>query len=130
MPKRSLIPNRFFAFGAGVAVGFGAGIAVRTSLPRATELAGLILEKLGFEVADIFLALWDPEGAANQALLPAPQAPPAAKAARAAKVVRSAKVVSPPKKKPKNPAARRNAKPMAFAALRRRSRVPAVSSLN
>lgn len=130
MTKRSFIPNRFFAFGAGVAVGFGAGIAVRASLPRATELAGLILEKLGFEIGDIFLALWDPEGAANQALLPAPQAPPAARAARAAKVVRSAKVVSPPKKRPKTPIARRNGKPPGLSTVRRGARVAMTSSLN
>jgi len=130
MPKRSFTPNRLFAFGAGIAVGFGAGIAVRASLPRATELAGLILEKLGFEIADIFLALWDPEGTANQALLPAPPVEPPLKAARAAKVVHSAKAVPFPKKKPKTPVAKRNVKPPAFAALRRGSRVPAVSSLN
>ncbi len=130
MPLRSISPNRLFAFGAGIAVGFGAGIAVRTSLPRATELAGLILEKLGFEIADIFLALWDPEGAANQALLPPPQTAPSAKAARPAKTVRSAKVVPAPKKKRKTPNARRNGKPTQLSSVRRSARIASVSSLN
>jgi hypothetical protein len=85
---------------------------------------------LGFEIADIFLALWDPEGAANQALLPAPRVEPPVKAARAAKVVRSAKVVSLPKKKPKTPVARRNGKPTGLSTVRRGARVAMASSLN
>lgn len=51
-------------------VGLGAALAMRATLPRATEFIGLVMQKMGFELGDILLALWDPE--AQQAALPAP----------------------------------------------------------
>jgi hypothetical protein len=61
-----------FTFGTGIMVGLGAAFAMRATMPRATELVGLMMQKMGFELGDILLALWDPE--AHQAALPAPVA--------------------------------------------------------
>jgi hypothetical protein len=59
-----------FTFGTGIMVGLGAAFAMRATLPRATEIVGLMMQKMGFELGDILLALWDPE--AQQAALAAP----------------------------------------------------------
>jgi len=49
------------AFGMGMAVGFSAGIALKIFLPGVTSIAEAILNKLGFEMGDVFISLWNPE---------------------------------------------------------------------
>ncbi len=56
----------FFTFGTGIVVGLGAAFAMRATMPRATEMVGLILQKMGFELGDMLLALWDPEATYQQ----------------------------------------------------------------
>ncbi len=47
-------------------VGLGAAFAMRATMPRATEMVGLMLQKMGFELGDMLLALWDPEATYQQ----------------------------------------------------------------
>lgn len=99
MPRPNDPSKSLFAFGAGVAVGFGAGIALRTGFPRLTEFAGLILEKLGFEMLDFFLLLWDPEAKANQNSFPPPRILPTKMAtARVVGTKVAARRATPPKR--------------------------------
>jgi hypothetical protein len=45
---------------------FGAGVAVGTNWPRASNFVGFILQRLGFELTDLALWMWDPEKSAVQ----------------------------------------------------------------
>jgi hypothetical protein len=40
---------------------FGMGVAVGANWPRASNFVGFILQRLGFELADLALWMWDPE---------------------------------------------------------------------
>jgi hypothetical protein len=40
---------------------FGAGVAVGANWPRASNFVGFILQRLGFELTDLALWMWDPE---------------------------------------------------------------------
>ena len=51
---------------------FGAGVAVGCKFSRSSRFVTGILEKLGFDLTEIALDMWDPEG-------PAPKKPPKAK---------------------------------------------------
>ncbi len=63
MARRNILKTCFYALGAGF--GFGAGVAIRLGLPRASETVVLILEKLGFEWNDLLLYLVDPDDTYN-----------------------------------------------------------------
>jgi hypothetical protein len=58
MPRRKVVLSGLLAFGAGVAVG--------SNWPRAGNLVGYILQRLGFELTDLSLWLWDPEKSADK----------------------------------------------------------------
>jgi hypothetical protein len=53
MPRRKVALSGLLAFGAGVAVG--------ANWPRAGNLLGYLLQRLGFELTDLTLWMWDPE---------------------------------------------------------------------
>jgi hypothetical protein len=53
MPRPKVVLSGLLAFGAGVAVG--------ANWPRAGNLVGYLLQRLGFELTDLTLWLWDPE---------------------------------------------------------------------
>jgi hypothetical protein len=53
MPRREVVFTGLFAFGAGVAVG--------ANWPKASNIVGYILNRLGFELADLAIWMWDPE---------------------------------------------------------------------
>ena len=53
MPEQKVGLTQLFAFGAGVAVG--------ANWPRASNIVGYILQRLGFEMTDLTLWMWDPE---------------------------------------------------------------------
>ncbi len=53
MPKRKVVFSGLLAFGAGVAVG--------ANCPRAGNFLGYLLQRLGFELTDLTLWMWDPE---------------------------------------------------------------------
>jgi hypothetical protein len=59
MPRRKVVLSGLLAFGAGVAVG--------ANWPRAGNIVGYLLQRLGFEVTDLTLWLWDPEKSMVQA---------------------------------------------------------------
>jgi hypothetical protein len=59
MPRRKVVLSGLLAFGAGVAVG--------ASWPRAGNILGYLLQRLGFELTDLTLWLWDPEKSVVQA---------------------------------------------------------------
>ena len=40
---------------------FGMGVAVGANWPRASNFVGFILQRLGFELTDLALWMWDPE---------------------------------------------------------------------
>jgi hypothetical protein len=56
MPTRKVGFSQLFAFGAGVAVG--------ANWPRASNFVGFILQRLGFELTDLAIWMWDPEKSA------------------------------------------------------------------
>jgi hypothetical protein len=86
MPERKFVFSELFAFGAGVAVG--------ANWPRASNIVGFILQRLGFELTDLALWMWDPE---KSAVLSAETTPVEAKAKRAqARLLPASK---PPKRK-------------------------------
>jgi hypothetical protein len=60
MVRRNLLKTILYALGTGIAIGFGAGMAIRFSMPRTSEMVLLIMEKLGFDVTDILLHIVDP----------------------------------------------------------------------
>ncbi len=66
MPVETVKSAGFFTFGTGIVVGLGAAFAMRATMPRATEMVGLMLQKMGFELGDMLLALWDPEATYQQ----------------------------------------------------------------
>jgi hypothetical protein len=72
MPLETAKSTGFFSFGTGIVVGLGAAFAMRATAPRATEFVGLVLQKMGFELGDMLLALWDPEANQQTAALNAP----------------------------------------------------------
>jgi hypothetical protein len=53
MPRRKVALSGILAFGAGVAVG--------ANWPRAGNMVGYLLQRLGFELTDLTLWIWDPE---------------------------------------------------------------------
>jgi hypothetical protein len=53
MPRRKAFVSGLLAFGAGVAVG--------ANWPRAGNFVGYILQRLGVELTDLSLWMWDPE---------------------------------------------------------------------
>jgi hypothetical protein len=53
MPRRKVALSGLLAFGAGVAVG--------ANWPRAGNIVGYLLQRLGFELTDLTLWIWDPE---------------------------------------------------------------------
>src|ERR1700676_5481866 len=53
MPRPKVALSGILAFGAGVAVG--------ASWPRAGNIVGYLLQRLGFEFTDLALWVWDPE---------------------------------------------------------------------
>jgi hypothetical protein len=61
MPRKKVALGGLLAFGAGVAVG--------ASWPRAGNMVGYLLQRLGFELTDLTLWIWDPE----KSLDPAPE---------------------------------------------------------
>ena len=63
MPRKKVALSGLLAFGAGVAVG--------ASWPRAGNMVGYLLQRLGFELTDLTLWIWDPEKSLVQD--PAPQ---------------------------------------------------------
>jgi hypothetical protein len=66
MPVETAKSAGIFTFGTGIIVGLGAAFAMRATMPRATEFVGLMLQKMGFELGDMLLALWDPEATYQQ----------------------------------------------------------------
>jgi hypothetical protein len=63
MPRRKVVLSGLLAFGAGVAVG--------ANWPRAGNIVGYLLQRLGFELTDLTLWLWDPE----KSLIDVPEPP-------------------------------------------------------
>jgi hypothetical protein len=53
MPRREVVFTGLFAFGAGVVVG--------ANWPKASNIVGYIMTRLGFELADLAVWAWDPE---------------------------------------------------------------------
>jgi hypothetical protein len=88
MPRREVVFTGLFAFGAGVAVG--------ANWPKASNIVGYILNRLGFELADLAVWMWDPEKTAilNQENQPALLA----RSKKKAKVLRKGSRKSPLKK--------------------------------
>jgi hypothetical protein len=74
MPRRKVVLSGLLAFGAGVAVG--------ANWPRAGNIVGYILQRLGFELTDLTLWMWDPEKLSDKAELAAPVGRPKAKKRR------------------------------------------------
>jgi hypothetical protein len=56
MPRRKAVFTGLLAFGAGVAVG--------ANWPKASNIFGYIMTRLGFELADLAVWAWDPEKSA------------------------------------------------------------------
>jgi hypothetical protein len=53
MARPSLFSTGLLAFGAGVAVG--------AHFSRSGRILGFVLEKLGFQLGDVLVQIWDPE---------------------------------------------------------------------
>jgi hypothetical protein len=62
MPRRKVALSGLLAFGAGVAVG--------ANFPRAGNIVGYILQRLGFELTNLTLWMWDPEKSVVQEAKP------------------------------------------------------------
>jgi hypothetical protein len=62
MPRRKVALSGLLAFGAGVAVG--------ANWPRAGNMLGYLLQRLGFELTDLTLWIWDPEKSVVQEAKP------------------------------------------------------------
>jgi hypothetical protein len=62
MPRRKVALSGLLAFGAGVAVG--------ANWPRAGNMVGYLLQRLGFELTDLTLWIWDPEKSVVQGAKP------------------------------------------------------------
>jgi hypothetical protein len=56
MAKREVVFSGFSGL-----LAFGAGVAVGANWPRASNFVGFILQRLGFELTDLALWMWDPE---------------------------------------------------------------------
>lgn len=134
MPPQS--PKSLGAFGMGIAVGFGAGIAMKIFLPGVTSLAEAILNKLGFELGDLFLSAWNPEERAAaplqlKAMRRAPQEKPRRKLTITAPAAKSRKPVAKKSSAPiapkgqRTPKTARSSKPtVSFSSKRIRSLSP------
>jgi hypothetical protein len=95
--------------------GLLAGVVVGARWPHSTHIPALLLEKPGFDLSEIVLGFWDPEGrerAAIERQLPAPRA----RAKRA------------PKSKPQTVREPRRIEPRAVVMVRRFSSRPALSA--
>jgi hypothetical protein len=56
------MPKREVAFpGFSGLLAFGMGVAVGANWPRTSNFVGFILQRLGFELTDLALWMWDPE---------------------------------------------------------------------
>jgi hypothetical protein len=56
------MPKQEVAFpGFSGLLAFGMGVAVGANWPRASNFVGFILQRLGFELTDLALWMWDPE---------------------------------------------------------------------
>jgi hypothetical protein len=63
MPKQEVAIPGFSGL-----LAFGMGVAVGANWPRASNFVGFILQRLGFELTDLALWMWDPEkGLAREA---------------------------------------------------------------
>ncbi len=71
MPKRKVVFSGLLAFGAGVAVG--------ANWPRAGNFVGYLLQRLGFELTDLTLWMWDPEKSLAQTKAASPVVKPKSK---------------------------------------------------
>jgi hypothetical protein len=88
MPGRKFVVRELVAFGAGVAVG--------ANWPRASNIVGFILQRLGFELTDLALWMWEPEKSALLHAQVTPVAQPKAKKRTQALLISSS---HPPKRK-------------------------------
>ena len=68
MFNRAEPPQNLGAFGMGVAVGLGAGLAIRAISPNVFNLVEAVLSKFGFNIGEILLSLWNPEKRIKPAL--------------------------------------------------------------
>ena len=96
MPTRNVKSKGLFSFGTGVAVGFGAGLAMKVFFPKAIKLPGLILEKLGFEVSDLLNLFWNPDDSLDGVALPVRKV--AARSKKRRKAPRARRVVKTPER--------------------------------
>ena len=119
MLKENVISKCLYGFGAGIAVGFSAGIMLRSTFPTTMEIGSLVLQKLGFEFGDVLLLVWDPEAEARQAAL----SPPMKLAA-----LPTPGLVSAVRKRRKAPLPRRKGKNNRLAITRRTGRAPAYAA--
>jgi hypothetical protein len=78
MAKREVVFPRFYGL-----LAFGAGVAVGANWPRACNFVGFILQRLGFELTDLALWMWDPEKFLAQDAEIAPVRPAKSKRAQA-----------------------------------------------
>jgi hypothetical protein len=85
MPKRKVVFSGLLAFGAGVAVG--------ANFPRAGNFLGYLLQRLGFELTDLTLWMWDPE----KALGPDPSGKPVRLKSKKRKALSLIQASNPPK---------------------------------
>jgi len=79
MPRRKVVLSGLLAFGAGVAVG--------ANWPRAGNIIGYLLQRLGFELTDLTLWMWDPEKSIVRTSKPALGGPPKAKKRTQARLI-------------------------------------------
>jgi hypothetical protein len=67
MARPTILSTGLLAFGAGVAVG--------AHFSRSGRILGFILEKLGFQLGDVLVQMWDPEEPAAPSVKIAKQSP-------------------------------------------------------
>ncbi len=79
MPRRKVVLSGLLAFGAGVAVG--------ANWPRAGNIVGYLLQRLGFELTDLTLWMWDPEKSIVRSAKPLPGGLPKAKKRTPARLI-------------------------------------------
>ena len=104
MARPSIFSTGLLAFGAGVAVG--------AQFSRSGRILGFVLEKLGFQLGDVLVQMWDPEEPA-----------PSAKMAKAVKVparrIKRRQIRKSPAAKREAPLERRGVKPRPVARTRK-----------
>ncbi|MFZ0708934.1 MAG: hypothetical protein WAM53_02740 [Terrimicrobiaceae bacterium] len=96
MARPSILSTGLLAFGAGVAVG--------AQFSRSGRILGFILEKLGFQLGDVLVQLWDPEE-------PAPSVKTAKTVKMPARRIKRRKIRKSPAAKREAPLAGRGVKP-------------------